>query len=576
MVLDRIRRLAVRNLPRNLAFVEVDRRDASPGRLHDRNSVDGESTTAIFGGAPAADVGHVGSLGIVDHREHAHQCVGIDVEHARVGIERAAWPVGAVGDEQQAFLAVLAAHNRRREQRADLVLRDQRHRFGLDLWREVDDEVFEKTLALERRRLGGEGLRRRVPLARHRAFLDRPLFDRPHRLTGLAVEHVDEPLLGGLGDRRDLASVHRDVDENGRARDVVIPNGMVHELVVPDALAGLQINREQAFAEQVVAGAMAAKVVAGRNLHRQVGDAELFVDGHLRPHAGVAGVFPRAFAPGVVAELAGQGNSVENPQPLAGARIVGADIALGVLAAARRGACPMGGADQHHVLGDYRSAVPGDFALDRIEVLIRLFLQIDDAVDAEILKRTAGLRIKTHQLIPDGHVEDALVALAVGPVPDTAAREPARRQLRATAFFEPVHPQQLAGGGVERHGIAMLAGSGVEHAVDHQRRGLQVEVGARAEALGLEPPRHFELLEVGGIDLIERSIAGDAEVPTPRAPLAAGGPVLRADVDRQQRHADDGQRLPRRSAKRGGGNHCCCRASIVVVLRCAFRAASSS
>ena len=224
-----------------------------------------------------------------------------------------------------------------------------------------------KPLRSNARRLGGEGLRRRIPLARHRALLDRALFDRPHRLAGLAIEHEHEALLGRLRDRRDLLAVDGDVDQDRRARDVVVPDRMVDELEVPDALAGLQIDGDEALGEQVVAGPMAAEVVAGRDLDRQVRDAELLVDGDLRPHAGVAGVLPRLLEPRVVAELAGLRNGVEDPQPLAGARVVAADVALGVLHAARRRAGAMRGADDDDVLGDDRRAVPGDLALDRID-----------------------------------------------------------------------------------------------------------------------------------------------------------------------------------------------------------------
>ena len=135
-----------------------------------------------------------------------------------------------------------------------------------------------------------------------------------------AIEHEDPALLGRLRDRLDRLAVDGDVGEDRRARDVVVPDRMVDELEVPEALAGLQIDGDEALAEQIVAGPMAAEVVAGRNLDRQVRDAELFVDGHLRPDAGVAGVGPRVLQPRVVAELAGLRNGVEDPEPLAGPR----------------------------------------------------------------------------------------------------------------------------------------------------------------------------------------------------------------------------------------------------------------
>ena len=153
------------------------------------------------------------------------------------GIERAARPVGAVRDVERPDLAVLAADDRRREQRTDLVLRHDLQRLGLELGREVDDVALEEALALERRRLGRERLRRRVPLGRHLALFDRPLFDRPHRLAGHAIEDVEEALLGRLRDRLDRLSVHRDVREDRRARNVVVPDRVVDELEVPEPLA---------------------------------------------------------------------------------------------------------------------------------------------------------------------------------------------------------------------------------------------------------------------------------------------------------------------------------------------------
>ena len=186
-------------------------------------------------------------------------------------------------------------------------------------------------------------------------------------------------------------------------------------------------------------------------------------------------------------------------------------------------------ADDDDVLRDDRRAVPRHFAFDRIDLLVVVLLQIDDAVDAEVLERHAVLRVEADQLIADRHVEDALVALAVGPVADAAAGQAPRRSQRALAFLEPMHPQQLAGLRVERDGVAMLAGGGVEHAADHQRRGLHVEVGTRAEVVGLEPPGDLQRVEVRGVDLIERRVAGDAEIAAPRAPLAVGRAVLRRD-----------------------------------------------
>ena len=76
------------------------------------------------------------------------------------------------------------------------------------------------------------------------------------------------------------------------------------ELEMPLALAGLQIDADEALGEQVVAGTMAAVVIGRRRFDRQVDQAEIFVDGDLRPDAGVAVGRPRLVLPRVVAELA--------------------------------------------------------------------------------------------------------------------------------------------------------------------------------------------------------------------------------------------------------------------------------
>src|SRR5688572_19713178 len=111
-------------------------------------------------------------------------------------------------------------------------------------------------LALERRRLGDERLRWRIPLARHFAFLDRPPFDRPHRPAVGAIEHIEPALLGRLADRLDGLTVDDEIHEDWRARNVVIPDAVVHELVMPLALTGLDIEREQRLGEQIDVGAL--------------------------------------------------------------------------------------------------------------------------------------------------------------------------------------------------------------------------------------------------------------------------------------------------------------------------------
>ena len=291
------------------------------------------------------------------------------------------------------------------------------------------------------------------------------------------------------------SSVDRDVREYRRARDVVVPDPVVHQLIVPLPLAGLQIDRDDALAEQVVAGPMTAIVVAGRRLDRQIRHPQFFIDGDLSPDAGVAGVRPRIVQPGIVAELARPRNRVEDPQPLARLDVESADVALFVALAARHAAGQVRGADDDGVPGDDRCGVQTNLAGDEVHDLIVVLLQIDDAVLAEARDRNAGLGIERDQPIAGRDVENPLVA-AVGPVRQAAAGELAGRRLAARAFALAVHPHLLAGCRVERDDRPPRAGGRVDDAAHHQRRRLELVLGSRAEAVGLESPGHFELAEI--------------------------------------------------------------------------------
>ena len=105
----------------------------------------------------------------------------------------------------------------------------------------------------------------------------------------------------------------------------------MHNLEMPLALAGLQIDANQAFAEQIVARPLSAVVVGRRRFHRKINQPEFFIDGHLSPHAGVAVGGPGTVLPGFVAELARPWNGVERPQQLAGFNIKSPHQALGVV-----------------------------------------------------------------------------------------------------------------------------------------------------------------------------------------------------------------------------------------------------
>ena len=300
----------------------------------------------------------------------------------------------------------------------------------------------------------------------------------------------------------------------------------MHQLEVPLALAGPQVDADDAFREQVVARPMTAVVVRRRGLDRQVDETEILVDRNLRPDAVVAVDRPRVLLPRVVAEIAGQRNRVEGPQQLAGADVEPAHQPLGVVVRADGRTFAERRADDDDVLGDRGRGMPADLAGLQIDLLARAehdaALQIDDAIFAERGDRRAVVRVQRDEAIAGRDVEDAVVAAPIAPIGKPAARQLARRDAGAFSFAQAVRPQQLARLAVERDHRAARAAGGVEHAVDRERRAFQLVLGARPEDVGLETPRDLERIEVGGVDLIERRVFGAADVRGVMRPVARG------------------------------------------------------
>src|SRR5262249_42141259 len=154
--------------------------------------------------------------------------------------------------------------------------------FSPKRWREVDEIIVYETVVIVRKYVSmcveRERLRRGVPLAGHVALFDRAFFDRPDRLASDSIERIHHRLFGRLHERFDRSSVDGDVRKNWRARDVVIPDAVMLQLKVPLALPGLQIDGDNALAKEVAPGPMAAVIVAGRQLDREIRYSQFFVD----------------------------------------------------------------------------------------------------------------------------------------------------------------------------------------------------------------------------------------------------------------------------------------------------------
>jgi hypothetical protein len=91
-----------------------------------------------------------------------------------------------------------------------------------------------------------------------------------------------------LRDGFDATAVGGDVAEHGRGRDVVVPDPVMQRLEVPHALAGLCVETDDRFSEEIVPGTSASVVVARRFFERKIDVAEFLVRAEQRPCAAVA------------------------------------------------------------------------------------------------------------------------------------------------------------------------------------------------------------------------------------------------------------------------------------------------
>ncbi len=280
------------------------------------------------------------------------------------------------------------------------------------------------------------------------------------------------------------------------------------ELEVPLALAGLQIDADEAFREQVVAGSMAAIEVRGGRLDRQVDETQFFVDADLAPDADVPVARPRPVLPRLAAVVAGPRNGVELPELLPRAHVEGADEPFRVVVGLDGAPLPEGGTDYGDVARDRRCRVHADFTGLEINLLLVAVhdadFQVDEPVLAERGDRRAGLRVQLREPIARRDVDDALVAAAVGPVGQASARQLTGREAGALPFTHAVRPDQLAGLRIDRDDRPARAGGRIQHAPDHQRRPFELVLRERAERVGLEAPCDLELAEVRRVDLVER------------------------------------------------------------------------
>ena len=294
---------------------------------------------------------------------------------------------------------------------------------------------------------------------------------------------------------------------------------MVHRLKMPEPIPGLNIERDDARAEQVITGSESTVVVDRRRVGRDVNDASLHIGRERRPRRHVAGPLPRIVLPSVEAELAlGLRNDVELPLVLTGHGVIPQDVTRHVLDPALAVALLVGIADNNRTVDDDRWRRAGNVARPRIEPRERVIVmaQVGQQVDhaslrksfkrnrrPEPLKMCTGLPVeRVQEKAWRNHVDDQ--ASVDIPMPDPLAVGSAHRLLPADRVRLTIAPQLLPGGRVYRQDSTSIAGCGVEHAVDVARRGFESIVLMRTKVVSAKHPSHLEVVEVTSVDLVNR------------------------------------------------------------------------
>ena len=138
---------------------------------------------------------------------------GWDIEHARIGVEGGALPVGpaaGAGNLNGSFQRCRCV------QGAQAVGLHPLQGLGAQLRGEVDEILLRESLTLEGPGFSRKRLSRRRPFSRCVRAWYGPFFDGPYGLARLTVEYETEALLRDLHHRLDGFPLHGDVAQYGR------------------------------------------------------------------------------------------------------------------------------------------------------------------------------------------------------------------------------------------------------------------------------------------------------------------------------------------------------------------------
>ena len=581
VVLDPVVRLAHRLPPEVLAGVHVDRGDPAVRRLVDRQplrarNADGAEVHPVGNGfadgralAARRSAVVLRSVGVHARLHHAAgtgrpgglvEDPGGRVERRRVGDVHA----GGAPAGDPPLVLVIPLRDGRHVRPADPVLAGDFERLFVE-FRGIGDQVLRGEVErLERFGNRGPGLGFGEFLAGHDGLRGFPFLDRPDRLAGVPVEGEGEPLFRGLDRHRHGLAVHGHIRQDRDIGEVVVPDGVVRRLEVPDPFAGVGVERDDAGAEQVVPGAEPAVEVDRRRVRRDVHDPAVEVGGERRPRRHIPGPPPGVVFPGVHPELLfGAGNHMELPLVLAGLRVVAQDVAGDVLDAGLVVALRVRVADDHGPVHHDGRRGTGDVADRRRKPLVGVVVvaEVGEQVHDAGLRETGKVHRfpETLEVVAGEAVEGVEEERRADHIDDQAAVHHgvphALAVTGAHGFFPParrgfaVGPDRFAGRRIHGDHRPPVADDGVEQSADVTRRGLGEETGLRPVVVAAPHPGDFEVLEVPRVHLVERRGARAPGVAALVPPLAFRvAPVLGG---RGRRERAGGQ--SEEEERRGGG-----------------------
>ncbi len=228
-----------------------------------------------------------------------------------------------------------------------------------------------------------------------------------------------------------------------------------------------------------------------------------------------------AVSPRLRAWLTGTRHGAERPDELAGVHVERPNV-TGRIALEHE---PIGDMTPDHdeiLVNDGRR--PG-LEVQGVDRSIEPLRQIHDAVVSEGLDELAGLSVESQEFVPRVHEDPALLAVAPSCHPAVNEPEPGE-SLPDDVRLRIVLPYLFPGRGIERYHAA-VCGTQVQHAVDHDRCGLELTglyAVLLARAFARIPfPRDLERPDVASLDLLQGRVLGRSGVGGVVGPLLCDG-----------------------------------------------------